>query len=86
MRVTSPLLTAAAAARAELPVAGGGGAEAGDPAAAATAAHRPGPAAGVWRCGPAHPSVPVVQERRAHSHGYQEETPGEFDPHCLVLS
>lgn len=80
MTVTSLLLTAAATTRAELPLPGGG-AEAGDPAAVAAAAHRPGPAAGVWRCGPAHPWIPVVQEWRACSHSYQEETSGEFDTH-----
>lgn len=79
-----PLLTTAAT-RAELPLPGGW-AEAGHPATVAAAAHRRGPAAGVRRRGTAHPWIPVVQERRAHAQGYQEEAGGEFAPHCSMLT
>lgn len=52
-------------------------AEVGDPASVTAAACWGKPAAGMWSCGTADPSVPVAQEWSPGSQRHKEETGGE---------
>lgn len=64
------------ASRAELPFLRGS-AEVGDPASVTAATCWGQPAAGVWSCGTADPSLPVAQKWSPGSKRHKEETGGE---------